>query len=83
MTALLFIPYAVVTVLLAIATQGLLNRPLGSLDEQQVHVRRSLFREPYGAGVGLGLVGGLVVSFVCYRAMMRIGRLPEEERVFR
>jgi tight adherence protein B len=31
----------------------------------------------------LVLVGGLVVSFVCYRAMMRIGRLPEEERVFR
>ncbi|MBV1780440.1 type II secretion system F family protein [Paeniglutamicibacter sp. ABSL32-1] len=31
----------------------------------------------------LVLVGGLVVSFICYRAMMRIGRLPEEERVFR
>jgi hypothetical protein len=61
-TALLFIPYAVVTLLLAIATQGLLNRPLGSLDERQVHLRRSLFREPYGAGVGLGLVGGLVVA---------------------
>lgn len=31
----------------------------------------------------LVLASGLVVSFVCYRAMMRIGRLPEEERVFR
>lgn len=61
-TALLFVPYAGVTLLLAIATQGLLNRPLGSLDEQQVHLRRSLFREPYGAGVSLGLVGGLVVA---------------------
>lgn len=29
------------------------------------------------------LIGGLAVSFFCYRAMMRIGRLPEEERVFR
>lgn len=29
------------------------------------------------------LIGGLAVSFICYRAMMRIGRLPEEERVFR
>ncbi|MBO3745227.1 hypothetical protein J5X84_04040 [Streptosporangiaceae bacterium NEAU-GS5] len=61
-TALLFIPYAVVTLLLAIATEGLLNRPLGSLDERQVNLRRSLFREPYGAGVGLGLAGGLVVA---------------------
>lgn len=31
----------------------------------------------------LVLIGGLVVSFICYRAMMRIGQLPEEERVFR
>lgn len=31
----------------------------------------------------LVLAGGLAVSFLCYRAMMRIGRLPEEERVFR
>lgn len=31
----------------------------------------------------LVLIGGLVVSFICYRTMMRIGRLPEEERVFR
>lgn len=30
----------------------------------------------------LVLLTGLAVSFVCYRAMMRIGRLPEEERVF-
>ncbi len=31
----------------------------------------------------LVLASGLFVSFVCYRAMMHIGRLPEEERVFR
>ncbi len=30
----------------------------------------------------LVLLTGLGVSFVCYRAMMRIGRLPAEERVF-
>jgi hypothetical protein len=60
--AVLLIPYAGMTLLLAIATQGLLNRPLGSLDEQQVHLRRSLFREPYGVGVSLGLVGGLAVA---------------------
>ncbi len=31
----------------------------------------------------LVLLSGLGLSFICYRAMMRIGRLPEEERVFR
>lgn len=31
----------------------------------------------------LVLASGLLVSFICYRAMMHIGRLPEEERVFR
>lgn len=31
----------------------------------------------------LVLLTGLGVSFVCYRTMMRIGRLPHEERVFR
>lgn len=29
------------------------------------------------------LAAGLGISFICYRAMMRIGKLPEEERVFR
>lgn len=29
------------------------------------------------------LLGGLVVSLVCYRLMLRIGSLPEEERVLR
>lgn len=31
----------------------------------------------------LVLLSGLGLSFICYRAMIRIGRLPEEERVFR
>jgi hypothetical protein len=59
---LLLIPYAVGSLLLAVTTQGLLNRPLKSLDERQLHQRRSLFREPYATGASLGLVGGLVLA---------------------
>ncbi|GHD08818.1 type II secretion system F family protein [Zhihengliuella salsuginis] len=33
-----------------------------------------------GAGV---LLGGLLVSLICYRVMLRIGSLPEEERVIK
>jgi hypothetical protein len=60
--ALVLIPYAAGSVLLAVTTQGLLDRPLRSLDERQLHLRRSLFREPYPTGASLGLVGGLVVA---------------------
>ena len=38
------------------------------------------YNTPMGAGV---LVGGLVVSMVCYSIMLRIGALPEEQRVLR
>ncbi|MHA7274986.1 type II secretion system F family protein [Arthrobacter sp. HLT1-21] len=38
------------------------------------------YNTPMGAAV---LVGGLVVSVVCYRLMLRIGALPEDERVLR
>ena len=38
------------------------------------------YNTPTGAAV---LVGGLVVSVVCYRLMLRIGALPEDERVLR
>ncbi|WP_334171965.1 type II secretion system F family protein [Sinomonas sp.] len=38
----------------------------------------------YARPVGLlVLAGGLVVSFVCYRLMLRIGALPAEERILR
>ncbi len=38
----------------------------------------------YNTGAGaLVLAGGLVVSIVCYRMMLRIGALPEDERVLR
>jgi tight adherence protein B len=35
------------------------------------------------AGGAAVLLGGLVVSVVCYRIMLRIGALPEDERVLR
>jgi tight adherence protein B len=38
------------------------------------------YNTPMGAAV---LLGGLVVSLVCYSVMLRIGALPEEERVLR
>jgi tight adherence protein B len=38
------------------------------------------YNTPMGAAV---LLGGLVVSLVCYSAMLRIGALPEDERVLR
>ncbi|CEA08635.1 Bacterial type II secretion system protein F domain protein [Arthrobacter saudimassiliensis] len=38
------------------------------------------YNTPAGAGV---LVFGLVVSLVCYRLMLRIGALPQDERVLR
>ena len=59
---LLLIPYAVGSLLLAVTTQGLLDRPLRSLDERQLHLRRSLFREPYVTGATVGLAGGLAVA---------------------
>lgn len=38
----------------------------------------------YNSGAGWAvLVGGLVVSVVCYRVMLRIGALPADERVLR
>lgn len=38
------------------------------------------YNTPLGAGV---LVSGLVVSLVCYSIMLRIGALPQDERVLR
>jgi tight adherence protein B len=38
------------------------------------------YNTPVGAGV---LVGGLVVSLVCYSIMLRIGALPQDQRVLR
>lgn len=38
------------------------------------------YNTPAGAAV---LLGGLVVSLICYSAMLKIGALPQEERVLR
>jgi tight adherence protein B len=38
------------------------------------------YNTPVGAAV---LLGGLVVSLVCYSIMLRIGALPQDERVLR
>jgi len=35
------------------------------------------------AGGGVLIAGGVAVSFVAYRTMMRLARLPEERRWFR
>ena len=40
----------------------------------------SAYNTPMGAGV---LLGGLVVSLICYSIMLRIGALPQDERVLR
>src|SRR5262252_1484092 len=69
--ALNLVPYAIGSVLLGVATQGMLDRPVRSLDERQVHLRRGLFREPYHTGAVLGLAGGLVVA-----AAARLGDAP-------
>ncbi|MCO1338052.1 type II secretion system protein F [Kocuria polaris] len=38
----------------------------------------------YSSWTGVGvLLGGLIVSLICYRVMLRIGSLPEEERVIK
>lgn len=59
---LVLIPFAAASLLVGAATQGLLDHPLGSLDERQVHVRRTIFREPYMTGAALGLAGGLTIA---------------------
>lgn len=38
------------------------------------------YNTPMGAGV---LLGGLVISLICYSVMLRIGALPQDERVLR
>ncbi len=60
--ALVGLLYAAGSLLMAAATQGMLDRPLRALDERQRHVRRSLFREPYMTGAALGIAGGLVIA---------------------
>lgn len=59
---LLMAPYLALAVLLAAATQGILDRPFARLDEREASQRRSLFREPYITGASLGMVSGLLMA---------------------
>lgn len=55
--------YFAVTLTIGVATGGVLDKPMRSLDERQRQARRSLFSDPYATGAALGLVGGLVIAF--------------------
>lgn len=54
--------YAVGTLMLAVATGGFADKPMGFLDERQRHIRRTLFGDPYLVGVSIGLASGLIVG---------------------
>jgi hypothetical protein len=58
----LAILYLVGAVLLGVATGGVLDRPIRSLDERQQQVRLTLVPDPYVTGATLGLLGGLLVA---------------------
>lgn len=60
--ALVGVLYLIGTLLVAVATSGVLDKPMRYLDERQQHVRRSLFRDPYPTGVALGLAGGMIIA---------------------
>ena len=57
----LLVPHAAVVLALGAATQGMLDRPIASLDERQREQRLTLFRDPYVTGVTLGLAGGVSI----------------------
>lgn len=58
--ALLLIPYLGSNILLAAATNGLMERRMSSLDERERMIRLTIFREPYVVGVTIGLLAGSV-----------------------
>ncbi len=59
---IMFAPFVAASLLLAGSTHGLLDRPQHALDERQLNVRRTIFREPYLTGVAVGLAGGVAVT---------------------
>ena len=61
--AALVAPYLVFTLAIAVATGGVLDKPIRYLDERQRQARRSLFGDPYATGAALGLAGGLLIAF--------------------
>lgn len=61
--AVLALPYVVVTLMIAVATGGVLDKPIRRLDERQRQARQTLFPDPYATGAALGLAGGLIIAF--------------------
>lgn len=61
--AVLGLLYVVATLMIAVATGGVLDKPIRRLDERQRQVRQSLFTDPYATGAALGLAGGLIIAF--------------------
>ena len=55
--------YLLATLAMAVATSGVLDKPIRYLDERQRQARRSLFSDPYSTGAALGLAGGLLIAF--------------------
>lgn len=61
--AVVALPYLVGTLMIAVATGGVLDKPIRRLDERQRQIRRTLFADPYSTGAALGLAGGLIIAF--------------------
>lgn len=55
--------FLVGTLAIAVATGGVLDKPMRYLDERQQLARRSQFGDPYSTGAALGLAGGLLIAF--------------------
>lgn len=60
--ALNLVPFGLVSVLLAVSTQGLLGRPVSSLDERQRALRGNLFSGLYTTGACVGLACGVAAT---------------------
>lgn len=61
--AVIALPYVIATLMIAVATGGVLDKPMRRLDERQRQVRQTIFADPYATGAALGLAGGLVIAF--------------------
>lgn len=55
--------YLLGTLMIAVATGGILDKPIRILDERQRQARWSLFGDPYATGASLGVAGGLIIAF--------------------
>jgi hypothetical protein len=53
------LPAVISLLAIGTATYGLADRSIGSLDEQQRHMRLSLFSDPFAAGAVIGMAGGV------------------------